>query len=263
MDLQIKGQLALVTGSTSGHGKEVAKILLREGARVVINSFSEEEINKVKDEMSALGDAYFIVGDLTKDDEVTKMMDEVYKLGELDILVNNVGYWQDDDFEKIDDALWDKMLQINFMSGIRTMRYAVPRMVKRDYGRIVNVSSEIASKPSGTQVHYSVCKAAVLAATHGIAQVCRNTNVRVNSIQPGPMWTPTEIEWQKNAAKEKGMDLDAYIQDFLENGEPQYLLGRYLMPEEVAVMTAFYCSPIMVAAQGAAIRADGAMIHHI
>ena len=63
MDLQIKGQLALVTGSTSGHGKEVAKILLREGARVVINSFSEEEINKVKDEMSALGDAYFIVGD--------------------------------------------------------------------------------------------------------------------------------------------------------------------------------------------------------
>lgn len=263
MDLQIKNQLALVTGSTSGHGKEVAKVLLQEGARVVINSFSQEEVDSVRDEMSALGDAHFIVADLTKTDEVNRMMDEVYKLGDLDILVNNVGYWQDDDFENIDDALWDRMMQLNFMSGIRTMRYAVPRMVKRNYGRIVNVSSEIASKPSGTQVHYSVCKAAVVAATHGVAQVCRNTNVRVNSIQPGPMWTPTEIEWQKNAAKEAGKELDEYVAWFLETGEPGYLLGRYLQPEEVAVMTAFYCSPIMTATQGAAIRADGGMIHHI
>ncbi|MBQ9062047.1 MAG: SDR family oxidoreductase [Eubacterium sp.] len=263
MDLKMKGQLALVTGSTSGHGKEVAKVLLEEGARVVINSFSQEELDSVKEELSALGEAYFIKADVTKDEEVTHLMDEVYKLGDLDILVNNVGYWQDDDFWDIDDALWDKMLQLNFMGGIRTMRYALPKMLESNYGRIVNVASEIASKPGATQVHYSVCKAAVVAATHGVAQWCRGKNVLVNSIQPGPMWTPTEIRWQENAAAENGRTLEEHVQHFLEHDEPQYVLQRYLMPEEVAKVTAFYCSPVMTTTQGAAVRADGSMIHHI
>jgi len=265
MDLAIKGHLALITGSTSGHGKALAKILLEEGARVVVNSFSDEELDQVRDEMSALGEVFFIRADVTKNDEVTHMMDEIYKIGELDILVNNVGYWRDDDFWDITDELWDRMFQLNFYGTVRTMRYALPKMLKRNYGRIVNVASEIAFKPSGAQAHYSVCKTAVVSLTRAAAQTCRgkDVNVRINSVLPGGMLTPTEINWHKEVVAQKGVDYDEYVDNFIVTAEPTTLVQRYLQPEEVARVVAFYLSPLTTPTMGTAIIADGGMIHHI
>lgn len=263
MDLGMKNQLALVTGSTSGHGKEMAKILLQEGAKVVINSYSDEELESVRGELNTIGEAYFIKCDITDNKDVTKMMDAVYEIGELDMLVNNVGVWRDDDFWDITDELWDYMFQMNFYGAVRTMRYAIPRMIKRNYGRVLNVSSEVGFRPSGAQVHYGVCKTALISLSSGVARACQGTNVLVNTSIPGPMWTPTEKKWQEDVVAKLDVDFDEYIDQYMKVTEPTSLVQRYLQPEEVARVGAFYLSPFMTATTGAAIRADGGIIHHI
>ena len=263
MDLQLKGQLALVTGSTSGIGKGIATALLKEGARVVINSFSQEEIDSVRDELSAIGDAYFMIADVTHTDSVNKMMEEIYQIGELDIIVNNVGFWQACEFESITDEGWQRMMDLNFYGAVRTLRYCFPRMIKRNYGRIINISSEVAMKPLPDFIHYSVAKTAVVGLSRGLAEAARGKNVTVNSLLPGPTWTPGERESQTKLAKEAGKTVKQQVADFFKEEEPSSLAERFLDIEEIAHAVTFYCSPLASAATGVSIRIDGGIIRHI
>ena len=263
MDLKLKGNLALVTGSTSGIGKGIAKAMLKEGVRVVINSFSIDEIEHVKSEMEELGEAYFITGDITDTDSVTQMMDAVYKIGDLDIIVNNVGFWEPCEFQDISDDDWNKVMNMNFYGAVRTLRYCMPRMLKRNYGRIINISSEVAFKPLPDMVHYSVAKTAVLSLSRALAEVARGKNVTVNSILPGPTWTEGEAASQKKLADAAGITLDQQIKDFFNKMEPSSLAERFLDIDEVVNTVLYYCSPIASANTGASVRVDGGIIRHI
>jgi len=263
MDLKLKGNLALVTGSTSGIGKGIASSLLKEGARVVINSFSQAEIDSVRDEMSALGEVYFMVADITDTASVNKMIDDIYKIGELDIVVNNVGFWQGKDFWDFTDKDWQKMMDLNFYGAVRTLRACLPRMIKRNYGRIINIASEVAMKPLPDMIPYSVAKTAVVSLSRGLAEVTRGKNITVNSVLPGPTWTPGEEASQKILAEDAGKTIDQQVVDFFKECEPTSLVGRFLKIEEVASAVTFYCSPVASAATGVAILIDGGIIRHI
>ena len=260
MDLQINGQLALVTGSTSGIGKGIATVLLKEGARVVINDYAEDRFDSVRDELTSYGDAYFIKCDVTSTKDVENMFEKISEIGELDIVVNNVGWWTEREFVDITDEEWAQMLDINFYGAVRVCRACLPAMLKRNYGRIINISSEVAYKPQNNMLHYSVAKTALLALSRGLAQIAKGTNVTVNSLLPGPVWTPGEAAYQTRMAEQLGKDLDKYISDFFEEFEPTSIQQRFLNIEEIANAVAFYASPLASAATGASIRIDGGIV---
>jgi len=260
MDLQLKGQLALVTGSTSGIGKGIATRLLKEGARVVINDFAEERFDPVRGEMLSYGEAHFIKADVTSTDDVNVMIGKIHELGELDIVVNNVGWWSEREFVDITDDEWARMMDVNFYGAVRVCRACLPAMLKRNYGRIINISSEVAYKPLTNMMHYSVAKTALIALSRGLAQIARESNVTVNSLLPGPVWTPGEAEHITKMAESAGKDLDAYISGFFDDYEPAYIQKRFLKVEEISDAVAFYVSPLASAATGASIRIDGGIV---
>ena len=260
MDLQLEGQLALVTGSTSGIGKSIATVLLKEGVRVVINDYAEERFDPIREELLSYGDAHFIKADVTITGDVNNMIKKIYELGELDIVVNNVGWWTEREFVDITDEEWARMMDLNFYGAVRVCRACLPAMIKRNYGRIINISSEVAYKPSNNMIHYSVAKTALLALSRGLAQIANESNVTVNSLLPGPVWTPGEAEYQIRMAKNQGKDLDTYISEFFGEFEPTSIQRRFLDPEEIANAVAFYVSPLASGATGASIRIDGGIV---
>lgn len=263
MDLKLKGQRALVTGSTSGIGKGMATKLLQEGVTVYINSFSQQELDDVREELLAVGDARFVKCDVTSTESVTQMMEQIYAEGPLDIIVNNVGWWRDCPFEEITDADWQRMFDLNFFGAVRTLRYVFPRMKERGYGRVLNVASEVAFKPSPDCVHYCAAKTAVVSLSRGLAEATRKTNVTVNSLVYGPCWTPGEAAHISRNAEEAGVSLDAYLEAFFHENEPTSILGRYLQVEELTNTVLYYCSPLSSAVNGTAIRIDGGIIRCI
>jgi len=263
MDIKLKGQRALVTGSTAGIGKGIAGKLLAEGATVYINSFSERELDRVRGEMSALGDARFVKCDVTSTKSVEDMMEEVYGAGPLDIIVNNVGWWEDCPFKDISDEAWMRMFDLNFFGAVRTLRYCFPRMCARGYGRVLNVASEVALKPSPDCVHYSAAKTAVVSLSRGLAEAARATDVTVNSLVFGPCWTPGEAAFMTKAAQDAGLELDAYLDAFFREKEPTSIAGRYLRVEELADTVCYYCSPLASGVNGTAIRIDGGIVRCI
>ena len=263
MDLKLKGQRALVTGSTAGIGKALAEKLLAEGVTVYINGSRPERYEAVKEELTAIGDARFAYGDITSTESVNAMMDKIYAEGPLDILVNNVGWWEDRPFEEITDELWQKAFDLNFFGAVRTLRYALPRMLERGYGRVLNVSSEVALKPSAGCIHYCSAKTAVLGLSRGLAEATRKTNVTVNSLVYGPCWTPGEAAFITKNAEDAGIPLDEYLDAFFKENEPTSIAGRYLLPEELANTALYYCSPLAGAVNGTSIRIDGGIVRHI
>lgn len=263
MDLRLNGQRALVTGSTSGIGKGVATKLLREGVTVYINSFSQKELDDVREELLAEGDARFIRCDITSTEDVNRMMAEIWAEGPLDILINNVGWWRSCPFEEISDADWQRMFDMNFFGAVRTLRWAFPKMRERGYGKVLNVASEVAFKPSPDCVHYCAAKTAVVSLSRGLAEATRKTGVTVNSLVFGPCWTPGEEAHITRNAQEAGKDLQEYLDEFFHENEPTSIAGRYLQVDELANTVLYYCSPLSSAVNGTSIRIDGGIIRCI
>ena len=263
MDLKLKGQMALVTGSTSGIGKAIASNLLREGAKVVINSFSKEELDSVREEMSALGEAYFMQADVTSTESVNSMIEEIEKIAPLDIVVNNVGFWKASDFAELTDEAWSRTFDLNLNGHMRVCRAVLPKMLERNYGRIINISSECALKPLFDFVDYSTAKTAVLGLTRALAEITKGTKVTVNAVLPGPALTPGEKRSQEEEAEANGRTFEEQVKYFFSTYEPTSLIQRHVLPQEIADVVTFYCSPLTSAVTGTPIRVDGGIVRHI
>lgn len=255
MDLQLKGQLALVTGSTAGIGKAIAQGLLKEGARVIVSSFSEAEVASTVAELSALGEVYGAVGDLSTLEGAKTLIEQADAAGAIDILINNMGVNSEGSFAEVTDVEWERAFNLNVMSAVRMSRHYLPQMLKRGTGRILFASSCCGQEPMGNKVAYSVMKSAIMSLSRGLAELTRGTAVTVNAILPGPTLT----EGVRNMM---GDDLKANEAAFFA-ARPSSLLGRFLTMEELARTYVYYASPIVCAANGASIRADGGMIRSI
>jgi len=264
MDLNLKGRVAVVTGSTGGIGYAAARELAGLGATVAINGRTrarvDAAIGKLKEEVK---DAAFIAapGDLSDAAGADAL---VRVVPQADILVNNAGIFEPKGFFDITDAEWLKFFEVNVLSGVRLARHYTQQMVRNGWGRVVFISSESALHIPAEMVHYGMTKTAQLAVARGLAETVAGTGVTVNSVLPGPTLSEgVEVFMRQMAAGESNPDLQQMGRDFIREHRSTSLLGRMATIEEVANMIAYVCSPAASATSGAALRVDGGVVRSI
>src|SRR6266403_581344 len=172
MDLDLKGKIALVTGSTAGIGFAIAKRLAGEGAEVIVNGRTDERVREAvaKIEREIRGTKIRgIAANLGGAEGCDKVVREA---SHVDVLVNNVGIFEPKPFEKITDADWEKFFAVNVMSGVRLSRAYLPAMKQRNWGRIVFISSESGLQIPAEMIHYGMTKTAQIAIARGLAETC-------------------------------------------------------------------------------------------
>jgi 3-oxoacyl-[acyl-carrier protein] reductase len=251
MDLGLRGRVCVVTGSTGGIGRETARLLAEEGARVATSGRSGAP---------GVGEELHVGGDLSRAGEPERLVSEAAAaLGPVDVLVNNVGVAYQRDFLDVTDEQWDELWQLNVMSYVRAIRAVVPAMRERGGGVIVNVSSTAGKRPSGGMPDYSVTKAAVLSLSRLVADLYAADGIRCNSVAPGPTaseaWLGDGGLADQQAAR-SGKSRDEVLRA-VGAGRP---LGRLAEPEEIAAVVAFLCSDRSGYVTGAAWSADGGTV---
>ncbi|MFN3152699.1 SDR family NAD(P)-dependent oxidoreductase [Bremerella sp.] len=255
MDLQLKNKNALITGSTKGIGYAIAQVLAQEGANVIINGRSEESTQAAA---QSIGHGVRgIAADLSTPEGCAELLE---KAGQIDILINNAGIFEPKDFTEIPDEDWERFYHVNVMSGVRLTRAVLPGMLERNWGRILFISSESGVQIPSEMIHYGMTKAANISLANGIARLTKGTHVTVNAILPGPTASEGVSHFVGELAKEAQQSKEEFEKDFFENARPTSLIQRFAEVEEVANTTAYYCSPLSSATNGAAIRVDGGII---
>ena len=256
MDLQLKGKTALITGSTGGIGYGIAKTLLNEGTRVIINGRSQSTVDKATASLKqATGNAPLgFVGDMSNVDDIARL---VKAYPDIDILINNVARFAPHEFTQSTDQDWYETFDLNVMSGVRLSRAYLPGMKRRNWGRIIFISSESALQIPVESVAYGMSKAAEIAVARGIAEGCAKTGVTVNSILPGPT---LDSDDPRTATRFGGRSQAEVEEQLFKNQRPTSLIKRFARTEEVASLVAYVASPLSSATTGAALRVDGGVV---
>ncbi|MGZ3417527.1 MAG: SDR family NAD(P)-dependent oxidoreductase [Polyangiales bacterium] len=262
MDLQLRGKRALVTGSTAGIGLAIAERLAREGADVFLNGRTERRVQDaiMRVQKSAVGRVEGIAADLGTVDGADRVLSRV---PDVDVLVNNLGIFEAKSFETIDDASWTNIFEVNVMSGVRLSRAYLPRMLSAKEGRIIFISSESAVQIPAEMIHYGVTKTAQAALARGLAELTAGTSVTVNSVLAGPTKSEGVGVFVSQLAAQRGVEQQVVEREFFATARPSSLLRRFAAPEEVASVVAFVASPLAVAINGAAVRADGGVVRAV
>jgi len=263
MDLQLRNKTALVTGSTAGIGFGIASLLAQEGAAVVMNGRSQrrvdEGIERIRQKQK---DAHVtgVAADLGTPEGIDRLTNAV---PEIDILVNNLGIFEAKPFSEITDEEWLRFFEINVMSGVRLSRFYLPGMLKRNWGRIVFISSESALNIPVEMIHYGVTKTAQISLSRGLAETTAGTNVTVNSVLAGPTLSEGVEGYLRQMATAKASSMADVEKEVFRSVRPSSLLKRFASPEEVATMVAYVCSPLASATNGAALRVEGGVVRSI
>jgi len=263
MDLQLKNKTAFVSGSTAGIGYAIAESLLKEGVKVIINGRSEERVSAAVKELEKISDSESVSGiaaDFSKADEVNSLIEQ---LPEIDILVNNAGIFEPKAFEEITDEDWFRFFEVNVMSGIRLSRAVFSKMLKKNWGRIIFISSESAIFIPDEMIHYGMTKTAQLAVSRGLAELTKGTGVTVNSILPGPTKSKGVGGFIEDLAKAGNLTVAEVETDFFKNMRPTSLIKRFLDVQEIANTVTYYVSPLASGTNGAAIRVEGGLVRSI
>jgi NAD(P)-dependent dehydrogenase (short-subunit alcohol dehydrogenase family) len=255
MDLQLKNRLALVSGSTAGIGYAIAEALLREGARVIINGRTRDAVDAA---VARLGvGAVGFAGDLASAAGAEAL---AHEYPDIDILVNNLGIFEPKAFEDIPDADWLRFFEVNVLGGVRLARLALPGMKRRNWGRILFISSESGVLIPAEMIHYGMTKAAQIAIARGLAESVAGTGITVNSVLPGPTRSRGVEDFVQALAGDSGQTFEQFEQAFFEKVRPTSLIRRFATPEEVAAMVVYLASPLASATTGAAVRVDGGVV---
>ena len=263
MNLGLPGKLAVVTGSTTGIGYAIAATLAAEGARVVINGRTEERVNSAVEKLR-LGNrgAEFsgVAADLGTAAGVETFLGQVPAA---DILVNNLGVFEVKPFMEISDAEWIRFFEVNVLSGVRLSRYYLSGMLKKNWGRIIFISSESGQNIPTEMVHYGMTKTAQVAVARGIAQSVATTGVTVNSVLVGPTASEGASTFMQSLAAQRGISMGELEKEFFATARPGSLLKRFETPEEVAAVVAFLAGTQSGVINGAAVRAEGGVIQSL
>ncbi len=259
MNLDLTGRTALVTGSTRGIGFATAIGLARMGARVVLHGRTEGSVAQARERFRETQgvDGEGVAGDLANTEGCALVFAAV---PEVDILVNNMGIYDMQPFEEVDDERWLHYFQVNVMSGVRMARHYLPAMRQKDWGRVVFISSESGVFIPPEMIHYGFSKAAQLAIGRGLAETTAGSGVTVNSVLPGPTWVETQEERMGKRAEEQNRTVADLQEDTFRFRRTSSLLRRYATAEEVANLICYVCSEASSATNGASLRVDGGVV---
>jgi NAD(P)-dependent dehydrogenase (short-subunit alcohol dehydrogenase family) len=263
MNIDLSGKTALVTGSTAGIGYAIAKGLADSGANVVLNGRSQAKLDAA---VAKLAEAVVgaKVGGIAADVSTAAGCKAlVAALPEADVLINNAGIFEPKDFFEIPDEDWARIFEVNVMSGVRLSRAYMQGMLKRNWGRIVFISSESGLNIPKEMIHYGVTKTAQIALARGLAELTRGTAVTVNSVLPGPTLSEGVETFVKSLAKQNGQSEAEAAANFVKQHRPTSLLQRFASVDEIANMVVYVASKEASATNGAALRAEGGIVNSI
>jgi NAD(P)-dependent dehydrogenase (short-subunit alcohol dehydrogenase family) len=263
MKIDLSGKTALVTGSTSGIGHAIAKGLAAAGASVVVNGRGQPKVDAAVAVLAKAlpeGKLRGIAADVSTAAGCDAL---IAALPDVDILINNAGIFEPKGFFDIPDADWTRFVEVNVMSGVRLSRAYLQGMLKRNWGRVVFISSESALNIPKEMIHYGLTKTAQLALSRGLAEMTRGTAVTVNSVLPGPTMSEGVETFVKDLAKQNGQSVEEAASQFVKQFRPTSLLQRFASVEEIANMVVYVSSKEASATNGAALRAEGGIVQTI
>ena len=239
----LEGKSAIITGSSRGIGREIARLFAENGAGLVIHGTSEEKLIALKNELN-LNNCVYIAGDIGELETSRKLAEECVKtFGKIDILVNNAGINTRTKFLDISPEEWDKILRVNLTGAFYSCKCVIPHMLERKSGSIINLSSRAAKTAHPTSsAAYGVSKAGIDALTRKLAFEFSPSGIRVNSICPGPIETDMSFQWSD--------DYRAKILDLI----PLRKLGKV---EDVANLALFLASGLSGFITGESINING------
>lgn len=262
MELGVSEKVCIVTGASSGIGRAVALLLAAEEAALLLVGRSEERLAAVQAECERAGAraAERLALDVTDGDAGERLAEACPGLvGRPDILVNNAGTSAAKSLDELTDEDWRVQWELNVMGPMRLMRAVVPGMAERGFGRVVNVSSSSGKRPSGTNMAYSVTKAATLSLSRAFADLYASRGVLINAVTPGPVGGEL---WLRDGgladqiAAARGISRD----EVLEQTAARTPIGRLASEEEIAAVIGFLCSSHASYVAGAAWSVDGGTV---
>ena len=240
--------MALVTGGATGIGAATVAALAAEKITVALQySSSQKEAKEIADQLNGKGFKVEIFqADLSQKGAAENLVEQVKKnLGDIDILVNNAGVMSDASIIQMSDQLWDEAINVNLTAAFKLIRACAPSMVSKKWGRVINISSQVALTGSANHAHYATAKAGLLGLTYSAAKEYGASGVTVNAVLPG------RIETKMIADRSVGR-LDEWLSQ-----TPLNRLGR---PDEVASMINFLASDASSYITGAAINVNGGLV---
>jgi NAD(P)-dependent dehydrogenase (short-subunit alcohol dehydrogenase family) len=263
VDLGLNGKACIVTGATSGIGAAATRMLLAEGANVLLVA---RDARRLEVAQAALADGdrgariATFAADVTDPDSAARIVGACESaFGRVDVLVNNAGTMPVTPLGELSDEDWQYQWELNVMASLHLMQAVAPKMAERGWGRIVNVASSAGKRPSLRNAAYAVTKAAQLSLSRVFADQYASKNVLVNAVAPGP--TSSEL-WagDEGIAAQIAENAGTTREQELENAASKIPVGRMGTPEEIAAVIVFLCSEQASNVAGASWSVDGGTV---
>ncbi|HKV51722.1 MAG TPA: 3-oxoacyl-[acyl-carrier-protein] reductase [Gemmatimonadaceae bacterium] len=242
--IDLSGRTALVTGGTRGIGLEIAASLAGAGARVAVAGRDADRATLAANTIGSGAQGF--AADLGESGDAQRLIDDVEQaFGSLDILVNNAGLTRDNILVRLKDEDWDAVIDTNLRGAFATTRAAARGMMKRRFGRIINITSVVGITGNKGQANYAASKAGLIGLTKSVAKELASRNVLANAIAPGFI----DTDMTKALTPEARTQLSAQIP-----------LGRLGTPADIAGLVAFLASEHASYITGHVFVVDGGMV---
>lgn len=260
MELNLQDKIVVVTASSKGLGKATALEFAKEGATVILSSRNEQTLEQTVAEIQTQTNnphVYAKPFDMSSNDEIHEFFAWVTaEFGGVDILINNTGGPTAGGFKDVTDEDWMAAFEKNLFSYIRTTRAVLPHMEKKNFGRIINISSSSTKEAIDGLILSNTFRSGMVGLTKSLAREYAKHNILVNTIGPGRIATDRVAELDQIAANRQNLS----IEEIVQRSESLIPIGRYGQPEEFAKVVLFLASPANTYLTGQSLVIDGGML---
>ena len=245
MELELKGRVAIVTGSSKGIGKAIALSLAAEGAHVAICAREKDPLLLLQKEIEGRGGSVVAIpADVTKAESIQKIISQtIDRFGKLDILINNVGGVKKfGGFFELTDNEWKEAFELNVMTVVSFIRQSMPWLKKSISPRVINISSISGVEPGFSNPHYNITKAAIINMSKHLANVLVKDKILVNVVCPGPVHSSSWSNNVQNIAENRNIPYEKAWEEFEEQESAKIPIGRVGEGSDISDLVVFLSS---------------------